>query len=107
MKSTPGPWHAYQSGDPNDPAGKFEIGVMTQDESVICDGFGRTTDGAANAHLVASAPDLLEALEQSYLRMATVLDNFPVEAAHLAHHLEEAVNDIEQVLFKAKRAEGL
>ncbi|MBI3992227.1 MAG: hypothetical protein HY342_03060 [Candidatus Lambdaproteobacteria bacterium] len=106
MKATPGPWHPYESGDPADAAGRHEIGVMDARQQVICRHFQHDPHAAANVHLVATAPELLEALERTYLAIADVLDNLPVEAGHLAHPLERAVNDIERVLFKAKRAEG-
>jgi hypothetical protein len=106
MKATPGPWQPYESGDPADSGGRYEIGVMDAGRRVICRQFEREPNAAANAHLVAAAPEMLQAMERSYLAIADALDNLPVEAGHLAHGLEQAVNDIERVLFKAKRAEG-
>lgn len=100
MKSTPGPWMAYEIDD------RQEIGVMTKDETVICRSFESTPNAAANAHLVASAPDLLRAIENAYLKIATVAENFPIDAAPLAAPLEDVINELETVLFRAKRAEG-
>lgn len=106
MKSTPGPWFPYESGNPHDPSEKYEIGVMNRDEQVICRSFEHEPNAEANAHLVATAPELLTVIEKAYLAVATVLNDLPVEAGHLANLLETAVDDMEQVLFKAKRAEG-
>ena len=106
MKATPGPWQPYESGNPSDAAGCYEIGVMDGQQRVICRHFERDPNAAANAHLVATAPELLQAMERAYLAIAGVLDDLPVEAGHLAHGLEQAVNEIERVLFKAKRADG-
>ena len=54
---TPGPWHLV-SHRPN--LVKVETARV-----VICDAFGGLSDETmANAHLIASAPDLLSALER-------------------------------------------
>ncbi len=106
MQATPGPWIPYESGDPDDPTGAYELGVMNGEAQVICRVAPQESNATANAHLLACAPELLAAAEQAYLRIAEALNDLPVEAGHLAHGLEEAVNIIEATLFKAKRAEG-
>ena len=100
MQATPGPWLAYRIDEQD------EIGVMTPAEEVICRAFEACPNAEANAHLVAAAPELLTAVEQAYLGVAAVIDRLPIEAGHLATPLERVTQALEQVLFRAKRAEG-
>lgn len=58
-KHTPGPWVI----------GKHDHDVVMVDTAsgtAICDVYGDSDDRPANAHLIAAAPDLLEALETLY-----------------------------------------
>lgn len=66
--NTPGPWIVVEfPGDPN------AITIRTPDEELIAtawslmkhDGTSPFTDNQANARLIAAAPDLLKALEES------------------------------------------
>ena len=69
---TPGPWNIYTS---NRPDGEYEIHTGTFDESEhiasVSGGLGRIDnngdpfcfESAANARLIAAAPDMLEALQ--------------------------------------------
>ncbi|HAT4516349.1 TPA: hypothetical protein I9281_001259 [Serratia marcescens] len=58
FKGTPGPW-----------AGK-EVSICSQDKAGLCLGFLATScevrraEGLANAHLICSSPELLEALQE-------------------------------------------
>lgn len=100
MQATPGPWLAYRIDE------REEIGVMSQAEEVICRAFEACPNAEANAHLVAAAPELLAAVERAYLGVAAVMERLPIEAGHLATPLERVTQDLERVLFRAKRAEG-
>jgi hypothetical protein len=54
-KHTPGPWAIYRDG--------LSVG-KAKDHTGICEVWERSaSDGFANAHLIAAAPELLEALE--------------------------------------------
>lgn len=68
-KHTPGPWfiEAQTKGhwNPMILAGADTIGAHGY-ESGIASVVGRVTDVDANAQLIASAPDLLEALERTF-----------------------------------------
>lgn len=71
-KHTPGPWEVYDAENRpgiEAPSVGFSIVVYGLDEDVTvgedqCGVYGRTPEeGAANAHLIAAAPELLAALK--------------------------------------------
>lgn len=70
---TPGPWKAADLGD------SIWIEGPNFKDNVICDMVGReergvlTSEDVANAHLIAAAPELLEALEE-LLKLYTETD---------------------------------
>lgn len=58
FKGTPGPWTGKDVGICRQDRAGLQLGfIMTHDEN-------RVAECAANAHLIAAAPDLLEALQQ-------------------------------------------
>ena len=57
---TPGPWKAILHGDEEFP---FPLSIHTADGAHWI-ARGGTTSSLANAHLIAAAPDLLEALRE-------------------------------------------
>lgn len=63
MAHTPGPWviNKFVSRRSSGEVENFEI--LADDEFPICDMVGTGSCTLANAHLVASAPDMLDALE--------------------------------------------
>lgn len=64
FKGTPGPWTGKDVGICRQDRAGLQLGfIMTHDEN-------RVAECAANAHLIAAAPDLLEAL-QSILELQT------------------------------------
>lgn len=68
-KHTPGPWSIHwgtaQSGSGHHIVDSSDMGELSRIATVL---FHDDTDGetAANAHLVAAAPDLLEALQSAH-----------------------------------------
>ncbi len=62
FKGTPGPWEVMK--------GDVAFAVKSGDEYVVrggcgcCNGFDDSIDEEADAHLIAAAPDLLEALQK-------------------------------------------
>lgn len=77
-KHTPGPWHVGVKPGPiiYDDAYGSQIARMDNP-------FGQTDEeNLANAHLIASAPDLLEALKEAHGQLEAdilVKENFPVK----------------------------
>lgn len=64
FRGTPGPWTGKDVGICRQDRAGLHLGfIMTHDEN-------RVAECAANAHLIAAAPDLLEAL-QSIIEMQT------------------------------------
>lgn len=67
---TPGPWTTARAATPTDGEFDYAIGAMIEGRKYcIAEAFGRVSNGIrtpaeANARLCASAPDLLDALEQ-------------------------------------------
>lgn len=58
FKGTPGPWAGKDVGICRQDRAGLQLGfIMTHDEN-------RVAECAANAHLIAAAPDLLEALQE-------------------------------------------
>ena len=71
FKGTPGPWNGKDVGICKQDRAGLQLGfIMTHDEN-------RVAECAANAHLIAAAPDLLEALQE----VVKVLDGAGCEAA--------------------------
>lgn len=74
FKGTPGPWE-----------GK-EVSICSQDKAGLCLGFLATScevrraEGLANAHLICSAPQLLEALQEAVKDLVA----YQVNARHAA-----------------------
>lgn len=70
-KHTPGPWtvrcsskgYPYQIEAPNGSRGPGGITCVTRRAAIS---FPTSTEGQANARLIAAAPDLLEALEAAF-----------------------------------------
>ena len=59
FKGTPGPWAGKDVGICRQDRAGLQLGfIMTHDEN-------RVAECAANAHLIAAAPDLLEALQNA------------------------------------------
>ncbi|MFV8913136.1 hypothetical protein ABQ297_22020 [Enterobacter hormaechei] len=59
FKGTPGPWTGKDVGICRQDRAGLQLGfIMTHDEN-------RVAECAANAHLIAAAPDLLEALQDA------------------------------------------
>lgn len=71
MAHTPGPWwvNMFASRRTSGEVENFEI--LADDEFPICDMVGTGSCTLANAHLIASAPDMLHALED----IASLLDD--------------------------------
>ncbi|MBU8970816.1 hypothetical protein KSS88_18390 [Bacillus altitudinis] len=60
FKGTPGPWTGKDVGVCRQDRAGLQLGfIMTLDEN-------RVAECAANAHLIAAAPDLLEALQKMF-----------------------------------------
>ena len=57
LKHTPGPWFAAN------PFGKFEVAVLNSEWTVYADQEANE-DAAGDAHLIAAAPDMLDALDR-------------------------------------------
>ena len=53
-KFTPGPWHTWYE--------KMEISIYDQNSDLICGPIKQCPEQEANAHLIAAAPELYEAL---------------------------------------------
>lgn len=64
FKGTPGPWTGKDVGICRQDRAGLQMGfIMTYDEN-------RVAECAANAHLIAAAPDLLEALQTIQAKMS-------------------------------------
>lgn len=90
FKGTPGPW-----------SGK-DVGICRQDEALLQLGFIMTSDEkrrdecAANAHLIAAAPELLEALQLS----VSVIKNMADPSQSKTFSIELATAAIDKALGK-------
>ena len=93
-KHTPGPWKVYDDGD-------MWIAPSDGDAPIVCDicphgeEFVYSLEDDANAHLIAAAPELLEALKVAQAWIAD--ESCPCEGC-------EAVND--QIAAAIAKAEG-
>ncbi len=73
---TPGPWEVRRAKYPVDGEFDYAIGAEIDDaQYCIAEAFGRAAEyqylpAEANAHLIAAAPEMYEALER-WLRLAT------------------------------------
>ncbi len=91
---TPGPWHINASGYCKGSPCRWEI--VAKGGGIVAE----TNDGTdmANARLIASAPDLLSALEQSYNAIA-----WDIPGGNLSDQEEEDLLDvIRAAIAKAK-----
>ena len=85
---TPGPWRAY-----HDSHGRFQLigpdGTPLDPESDDA----QPGEGAANARLIASAPDLLAALEQTLSTLDAICDmeGFDKHVQHGSREAREAI----------------
>lgn len=72
-KHTPGPWTNHGRGRLSPGFPHSAVAAKTLIARVYSEAFGDPEQEAANANLIAAAPDLLEALEaaSNYLRMAS------------------------------------
>lgn len=63
---TKGPWHikAHTANSPAEITAGCDWTVYGADETMVCFEGGRTDSAAANASLIAAAPDLYEALKE-------------------------------------------
>ena len=62
---SPGPWYikAHSANSPDEIGAGCDWTVYSIDKTQVCFEGGRTDCAAANARLIAAAPDLLEALQ--------------------------------------------
>ena len=98
-KHTPGPWSVGVTSDGG------EIDIIAADGwfvSVACDSVGEG-DTEANAHLIAAAPDMLEALE-----LAVAIGIVPVTSASEggAAKFSEHVRVADMIRAAIKKARG-
>lgn len=89
FKGTPGPWTGKDVGICRQDRAGLQLGfIMTHDEN-------RVAECAANAHLIAAAPDLLEAL-QAMLSKAYKQnwnDQYPDEVSKAQAAISKALGD--------------
>lgn len=90
FKGTPGPWSGKDVGICKQDDARLQLGfIMTSDEQ-------RRDECAANARLIASAPELLEALQLS----VSVIKNMAEPSQSKSFALEMAATAIAKALGK-------
>ena len=90
MKHTPGPW-IVDSGPYNEQTGKYPP-VITNECRDICTVESYFPDAGANAHLIAAAPELLEALKKiaSYQSGGIIKEGTPEFDRNIMIHIARA-----------------
>ena len=81
-KHTPGPWKANQGRDL-----AFRISTDKQVVATISSGPGKNAE--ANAHLIAAAPELLEALEHAEVALDAIRYSFSITKGRPRDAFEE------------------
>jgi hypothetical protein len=94
MKHTPGPWEVGEYIGTGQP-------IVTAEARDICAVEDYYKDGAANARLIAAAPDMLEALRDAESAMFHVIadEGFNGPADHSA--MVEALHRVREAMKKA------
>ena len=111
VKHTPGPWCVWNfNDDPRHVAVGPEAGGLAVADIVACNAHGCYTaateaQGAANARLIASAPDLLAALIDSRNVLSMALPKFGEDSTDNEDSAEDVrglINRIDDAIAKAR-----
>ena len=87
-KWTPGPWHVLKArGYAHGPVDKNNAPVVTWTGMAR----PRQEDGMANAHLIAAAPELYEALEEALETIHALIDEGYMAYIHQRERIEYAM----------------
>lgn len=102
MSHTPGPWSIYETaGNGGNIPARMEVVAPESERAkrLIANVYGfKLPEGRANARLIASAPELLEALE--------ALLQLSITPGIGQHQRTKAINTAKAALAKARREEG-
>ena len=93
-KHTPGPWGQYESN------GTIFVSQDGADLFPVCMVFPH--EGEANASLIASSPELLEALEDSERIISFALNNGMIMGRQHKHDAESHLDGIRAAIRKAR-----
>ena len=111
-KHTPGPWKTSRAKLPSDGAYDYAIGADFGGQTLaIAEAFGRVDDNIylypdaeANAHLIAAAPDMLEALKECADDLQSEIDErYPPFILEYPGFVQKRNNDME-IVIKARAA---
>lgn len=90
---TPGPWKVDLY--------RRYVYVVAGDDFVICERGEEAEETLANAHLIAAAPDMYEALQYALRELEAHINGAPVEAKYLGSNDTPTTRRIVAALHKA------